>query len=98
MQKPIDHTTIEKSLDTIKRGITHLVDTVHEANAQKLSDDPLLSEKTVAKMLSISVSLLQHQRLVGKGLKYVKIGRAVRYATSEVIRFREANTRQSTSE
>lgn len=46
--------------------------------------DKYLTEKELAELFGISVSKLQNDRLMGRGIPYVKVGRAVRYASSAV--------------
>ena len=46
-----------------------------------------LTEKETALMLSVSVYTLRAHRQKNKGIPYVKIGRAVRYALSDVLAF-----------
>jgi predicted DNA-binding transcriptional regulator AlpA len=60
--------------------------------------DPLLHPKEVAKLLKVSLSWLAKSRLTGTGPRFVKIGRAVRYAESAVRDFIMARGRSSTSE
>jgi predicted DNA-binding transcriptional regulator AlpA len=60
--------------------------------------DPLLHPKEVAKLLNVSSSWLAKSRLTGTGPRFVKIGRAVRYAESAVRDFIKARGRSSTSE
>jgi predicted DNA-binding transcriptional regulator AlpA len=44
--------------------------------------DPLLHPAHVAKLLGVSLSWLAKSRLNGTGPRFIKIGRAVRYAKS----------------
>jgi predicted DNA-binding transcriptional regulator AlpA len=46
--------------------------------------DPLLHPAHVAKLLGVSLSWLAKSRLNGTGPRFIKIGRAVRYAMSAV--------------
>ena len=46
--------------------------------------DPLLHSTQVAKVLGVSPSWLAKSRLNGTGPRFIKIGRAVRYAMSAV--------------
>jgi predicted DNA-binding transcriptional regulator AlpA len=50
-----------------------------------------ISEKDVAKIMSISVSTLRAHRFLRKGVPYSKIGRSVRYAMSDVLDYMENN-------
>ena len=58
----------------------------------------LVNEKEAAKFLGLSVRTLQAWRLQGKGPKWKKLGRAVRYALPDLEAFLEACTRTSTSD
>jgi predicted DNA-binding transcriptional regulator AlpA len=60
--------------------------------------DPLLHPPQVAKLLGVSVSWLAKSRLDGTGPRFIKIGRAVRYAMSAVREFILSRQRLSTSE
>ena len=60
--------------------------------------DPLLHPAQVAKLLSVSLSWLAKSRLTGTGPRFIKIGRAVRYAASAVRDYILSRQRNSTSE
>lgn len=60
--------------------------------------DPLLQPADVAKLLKVSLSWLAKSRLSGTGPRFVKVGRAVRYAESAVREFIKSRQRNSTSE
>jgi predicted DNA-binding transcriptional regulator AlpA len=60
--------------------------------------DPLLHPAAVAKILGVSQSWLSKSRLNGTGPRFIKIGRAVRYAMSAVREFIKSRQRTSTSE
>jgi predicted DNA-binding transcriptional regulator AlpA len=60
--------------------------------------DQLLHPAEVARLLKVSASWLAKARLSGTGPRFVKIGRAVRYAESAVREFIKSRQRNSTSE
>jgi len=60
--------------------------------------DPLLHPAQVAKLLGVSLSWLAKSRLNGTGPRFIKIGRAVRYAMSAVRQYILSRQRTSTSE
>ena len=60
--------------------------------------DPLLHSAQVAKLLGVSLSWLAKSRLNGTGPRFIKIGRAVRYAMSAVREYILSRQRNSTSE
>jgi len=59
--------------------------------------DALLHPAEVAKLLGVSPSWLAKARLTGTGPRFIKIGRAVRYARSAVREFILSCQRHSTS-
>lgn len=46
--------------------------------------DQLLTERDAAKILHVSVQLLRKWRAMGTGPKYVRLGRCIRYALSDI--------------
>jgi predicted DNA-binding transcriptional regulator AlpA len=60
--------------------------------------DPLLHPPHVATLLGVSLSWLAKSRLNGTGPRFIKIGRAVRYALSAVREYILSRQRISTSE
>jgi len=61
---------------------------------EKMSDatplEPLLSPEETAKILSVSTSWLAKARMTGEGPEFVKIGRAIRYRMSSLLKFVQA--------
>jgi len=51
------------------------------------ADEQWLTEKQTAERTGMSVSTLQKHRHCGKGMVYVKVGRSVRYALSDILKF-----------
>jgi predicted DNA-binding transcriptional regulator AlpA len=68
------------------------------AAAENNKIDPLLHPAQVTKLLALSLSWLAKSRLNGTGPRFIKIGRAVRYAQSAVREFILSRQRVSTSE
>ena len=66
------------------------------ANATQTLDD-MLYEQKVASKLAISVRSLQAWRAKGKGPKFTKLGRAIRYGHSHLVEWIDANTRVKNS-
>lgn len=62
------------------------------------SSDVLLDERSLATRWAISIRTLQNQRLAGRGIVFVKIGRSVRYRLSDIVAFESHRCRSSTSE
>jgi predicted DNA-binding transcriptional regulator AlpA len=60
--------------------------------------DPLLHPAQVVKLLAVSPSWLAKSRLNGTGPRFIKVGRAVRYAMSAVREYILSRQRISTSE
>ena len=51
-----------------------------------------------ADFISFTVGTLANWRLIGKGPRFIKIGRTVRYRVVDLLEWMEANTRTSTSD
>ena len=63
--------------------------------------DALLTTKQAAKLLGLSYRTLEEWRYRGTpepGLSFVKYGKAVRYRRGDVLTFRDARMRSSTSD
>lgn len=58
----------------------------------------LMTEQQVAERQKRSVKTLQNQRLTGTGIPFLKLGRSVRYALSDVTEWEAAHRRRSTSD
>lgn len=58
----------------------------------------LLGEKELAALLAVSRSTLQSWRYSGKGPRYIKVGRLIRYRSSDVDAFLLAGTQGATSD
>jgi hypothetical protein len=58
----------------------------------------LWNETEAAEFLELAVSTLQRWRWAGKGPRFRKLGRAVRYASEDLADFLEAARRSSTSD
>ena len=56
-----------------------------------------MTEKEVAAFLNVSVSKLQKDRIAGRNLIFITIGKSVRYRMEDVLAFIELNMKQSTS-
>ncbi len=53
-------------------------------------EDRLIGEKEVADLLSLGLSTVQQWRVKGKGPKFLRLGRLVRYRTSDVLDYIES--------
>ena len=60
-------------------------------------EDSLLKPTEVASYLGTSVAALAQQRYQGRGPKFIKTGRLVRYRRSDIKAWLDANTHQQTS-
>ncbi len=60
--------------------------------------ETLLTTQQAAWLLRISHKTLQRMRVEGRGPKFVKIGRCVRYRQADLLTWISDNTHQSTSE
>lgn len=52
----------------------------------------LLDEKECASLLGISVQTLRNNRMNGKGIRFIRIGRLCRYRLQDINQFLEENT------
>lgn len=50
-----------------------------------------LTERQTAELLRCSVSKLQQDRFLRKGIPYIKLGRSVRYAPADIQDFMDAH-------
>ncbi len=60
--------------------------------------ETLLTTQQAAWLLRVSRKTLERMRVEGRGPRFVKIGRSVRYRQSDLLTWIRANTHQSTSE
>lgn len=60
--------------------------------------DVLFTEHDLAARWQVSIKMLQNARLKGVGVRYVKLGRAVRYRLADIEIYEAENTRLSTSQ
>jgi predicted DNA-binding transcriptional regulator AlpA len=72
---------------------------MNDTNRPQLEPPPpsLMREGELASRWRISVKTLQNMRVSGEGPAFVKLGRAVRYAASDVIAYERERTGRSTS-
>jgi hypothetical protein len=54
-------------------------------------DETALCTKQTARILGLSPRTLEQQRLRGRGLPYIKIGRQIRYLLSDVLAYLRDN-------
>jgi excisionase family DNA binding protein len=84
--------------DTNDKAKPHLT-IVHSADRQPLTFDittigtDLIDEVELAKRLGVSRSTLQSWRYAGRGPRYIKLGRLVRYRSADVEAYLRAQTR-----
>jgi len=60
--------------------------------------EQLVSTKDAARILCVSEAFLERDRWAGARIPFVKIGRAVRYCTSDLDAYISARRRRSTSQ
>jgi predicted site-specific integrase-resolvase len=63
-----------------------------------IASEPLVPETLAARLLGLSVKTLRRWRWAGKGPAFRKIGRAVRYANSDLEAYIVEARRTSTSD
>lgn len=61
-------------------------------------EDKIYKASPVAELLGTTVGTLAYWRYMGKGPKFIKLGRAVRYRESDVNAWLDAQTREQTGE
>lgn len=59
---------------------------------------PTLNEKEAAARLGVAVRTMQEWRRNGRGPRFFKMGRAVRYCEADLVAFIEAAARRSTAD
>lgn len=59
---------------------------------------PLLSTLALAKLVGVTVDTVKHWRVAGRGPKFVRISRTIRYTPQDVAEWLEANRHESTEE
>jgi hypothetical protein len=62
------------------------------------SPDFLLTQNEYSALRKCSPRTIERERTSGRGCRYVKIGRSIRYKLADVIDFIERHARHSTSE
>lgn len=58
----------------------------------------LLTQEQAAAYLGVNVRTLEHWRSIGKGPRFVKLGRAIRYTRAALDRFIAENQHQTSAE
>jgi hypothetical protein len=61
-------------------------------------DEILLTEKQLAARHQLSVKTLRNARVTGSYIRFVRLGRTVRYRLSDIVAYEEANLVHSTSD
>ena len=61
-------------------------------------DEIFLTEKQLASRHQLSVKTLRNARVTGSYIRFVRLGRTVRYRLSDVIAYEEAHLVRSTSD
>lgn len=62
------------------------------------SQEGLVDERAAAEYLGVALRTVQWWRVVGRGPRFVKLGRLVRYRIGDLVAFVEERLRSSTSE
>ena len=69
-----------------------------ESSKRNEHPETLLTTQQAAWLLRVSRKTLERMRVEGRGPKFVKIGRSVRYRQSDLLTYITTNTHHSTSE
>ena len=80
------------------RKQTNLAPFSETNSGSSVTSTDLVDERQAATRLAVSVRTLQQWRVSGGGPRFAKIGRCVRYRTSDLDAFVVANLRAHTSE
>jgi predicted DNA-binding transcriptional regulator AlpA len=70
-----------------------VIHSVEEAEPRLMSAGDLIDEPALATRLGVSRSTLQSWRYAGRGPRYIKLGRMIRYRNDDVEAYLRANTR-----
>ncbi len=62
------------------------------------SIQPLLSTVALARLVGVTADTVKHWRLLGRGPKFLRLGRTIRYTPQDVASWLETNRRASTEE
>lgn len=74
--------------------MAEIIKALKEGTVPKGTLDRLLSQREVKEITGFSDSKLEQDRGKGKGIPWVRIGRAIRYRESAVIQFCESLTQE----
>jgi hypothetical protein len=66
-------------------------------SAADARDEIFLTEKQLASRHQLSVKTLRNARVTGSYIRFVRLGRTVRYRLSDIVAYEEANLVHSTS-
>ena len=61
-------------------------------------DEVFLTERQLASRHQLSVKTLRNARVTGSYIRFVRLGRTVRYRLSDIVAYEEANLVRSTSD
>ena len=67
-------------------------------SAADARDEIFLTEKQLASRHQLSVKTLRNARVTGSYIRFVRLGRTVRYRLTDVVAYEEANLVGSTSD
>ena len=67
-------------------------------SAASARDEVFLTERQLASRHQLSVKTLRNARVIGSYIRFVRLGRTVRYRLSDVIAYEEAHLVRSTSD
>jgi predicted DNA-binding transcriptional regulator AlpA len=91
--------TIQKHVeDRIEKKMESIHINIAESSPRIISDDDLLDQAEVAKIVGMSEPWLEKKRCAGGGIPFVKLGRSARYRRSDVLSFIHKNTKNNSSE
>jgi hypothetical protein len=94
--------TVNGSVNSRTKEIIGMTDRLTRSNPAPTPADALheifLTEKQLASRHQRSVKTLRNARVTGSYIRFVRLGRTVRYRLSDIIAYEEANLVRSTSD
>lgn len=95
--RPNSTVLVSESSKQSPRGLP-IMSTANNVTAIRADDLTLVDTKVAADFMDIKHLTLQNWRSTGKGPKFIKVGRSVRYRLSDLKAWLEAQTRNHTGE
>lgn len=76
-------------------NLRHMMKNINQKHAEEnnsfIKMPVILDQKQAAKYLSVSTQWLERDRWKGPSIPYFKVGRMVRYKTSDILKYLQSN-------